>query len=102
MRWEAVHHDSVWFSLVQQLGRELKFLKDPAPLGLLDLLAHARPNIGVQDVGPFGRPDRVVGYLDPAPGIRPDCGGPVEDRLYRLEATWASSFNALKACFGTG
>ena len=51
----------------------------------LGLLAHARPDVRVQDVGPGRRLDRVVGDLDGAARLRGDLLGAVHHLRDRLE-----------------
>jgi len=68
VRRQAVHHQRVAAGVAQQRAVDLVADEVAAPLVRLVFLAHARPDIGVQDVRHLGSGSGVARDLDLRPG----------------------------------
>src|SRR5215217_2750291 len=73
---QAVQHHGVRGGGHHRVGGQRVGLEDQGPLAVLHLLAHRRPDVGVEHVGVLGGGGRVVGQLDAAAGGGGDLGGP--------------------------
>ena len=85
MRRQTVHHEDTLVGRLDQTLVELVGPEDQRALLDLGLLAHARPDVGIQDVGARRSRRRIGADLDRAPGLRGDLLGARDDLRDRLE-----------------
>src|SRR5580700_901530 len=57
---QTVHHDRPAARVAEQFAVDLEGLEVAPPLGRLLLVAHRGPGVGIYDVGPAHRLDRIV------------------------------------------
>ena len=84
MRWQAMHHQGIRLRVLQQSRIELVRCQDLQPLGLLSLLPHTDPDIGIDHIGVFHRDAGVGADFDCGTGLLRLDSSQIHDASIRL------------------